>query len=104
MAVGADCTTGPRQRRLRGLGGGAQRLAAALPGGLLFSLALLGRRVLEAAADSEGMTIILAEQNASFSLKLSDRAYILEKGAVCWSGESSRLREQPEILERFLGV
>jgi branched-chain amino acid transport system ATP-binding protein len=52
----------------------------------------------------EGMTIILAEQNASFSLNLSDRAYILEKGAVCWSGASSRLKEQPEILERFLGV
>jgi branched-chain amino acid transport system ATP-binding protein len=52
----------------------------------------------------EGMTIILAEQNASFSLRLSDRAYILEKGAVCWSGQSARLREQPEILERFLGV
>lgn len=52
----------------------------------------------------EGITIILAEQNAAFSLKLSDRAYILEKGAVCWSGDTSLLKENPKILERFLGV
>lgn len=34
----------------------------------------------------EGMTILLCEQNARFSLDLSDRLYILEKGEVRYSG------------------
>ena len=35
---------------------------------------------------TEGMTILLCEQNARFSLDLSDRLYILEKGEVRYSG------------------
>jgi branched-chain amino acid transport system ATP-binding protein len=34
----------------------------------------------------EGMTILLCEQNARFSLGLSDRLYILEKGEVRYRG------------------
>ena len=52
----------------------------------------------------EGMTILLAEQNANFALKLSDRAYILEKGSVCWSGNASELKERPEVLKNYLGL
>lgn len=53
---------------------------------------------------TEGMTILLAEQNANFALKLSYRAYILEKGVVCWSGKASELKENPEIMKTYLGV
>jgi branched-chain amino acid transport system ATP-binding protein len=53
---------------------------------------------------TEGMTILLAEQNANFALKLSDRSYILEKGAVCWSGNTSELREKPEVMKTYLGL
>ena len=53
---------------------------------------------------SEGMTILLTEQNASFALRLADRAYILEKGAVCWHGASGELRDTPEIMKKYLGV
>jgi branched-chain amino acid transport system ATP-binding protein len=35
---------------------------------------------------TEGITILLCEQNARFSLDLSDRLYILEKGQVRYSG------------------
>jgi branched-chain amino acid transport system ATP-binding protein len=52
----------------------------------------------------EGMTILLAEQSADFALKLSGRAYILEKGAICWSGNTSELEEKPEILRKYLGL
>jgi branched-chain amino acid transport system ATP-binding protein len=36
----------------------------------------------------EGMTILLCEQNAKFSLDLCDRLYILEKGQVRYSGSA----------------
>ena len=34
----------------------------------------------------EGLTILLAEQGVDFSLALADRVYVLEKGAVRFSG------------------
>lgn len=53
---------------------------------------------------NEGITILLAEQNSNFGLKNSDRAYILEKGSVCWSGNASELKENPAMMRTFLGV
>ena len=52
----------------------------------------------------EEMPIVLSEQNSTFTLRLSDRAYILEKGAVRWKGEIKALKEKPEILKTYLGV
>jgi branched-chain amino acid transport system ATP-binding protein len=52
----------------------------------------------------EGMPILLSEQNSSFVMNLSDRAYILEKGQVRWSGEIRELRERPEIMKAYLGI
>jgi branched-chain amino acid transport system ATP-binding protein len=52
----------------------------------------------------DGITILLAEQNANFALKLSDRAYILEKGLVCWCGNALELKEKPGIMEKYLGI
>ena len=52
----------------------------------------------------EGMPILLSEQNSAFTLKLSDRAYILEKGEVRWKGDIRELKDKPEILKTYLGV
>lgn len=53
---------------------------------------------------SDGMPILLSEQNSAFTLKLSDRAYILEKGQVKWEGGVEELQGKPEILKKYLGV
>jgi branched-chain amino acid transport system ATP-binding protein len=52
----------------------------------------------------EGMTILLSEQNSSFALKVSDRAYILEKGHVTWQGLVAELKSKPEIMKNYLGI
>ncbi len=52
----------------------------------------------------EGMTILLSEQNSAFTLRLSERGYILEKGQVKWEGRVEELQEKPEILKRYLGL
>ena len=62
----------------------------------------VGRQMLR--LKDEGMTILLSEQNSAFSLKYSDRAYILEKGSVCWHGDAAGLDKNPEILGKYLGV
>jgi branched-chain amino acid transport system ATP-binding protein len=56
------------------------------------------------ALKKEGLTILLSEQNSSFALRVSDRAYILEKGHVNWQGRISELKEKPEIMKTYLGV
>lgn len=52
----------------------------------------------------EGVTILISEQDSSFVLDVSSRSYILEKGQVCWHGPSQELRDDPTILDRYLGV
>jgi branched-chain amino acid transport system ATP-binding protein len=56
------------------------------------------------ALKEEGMPILLSEQNSGFVLRMSDRAYILEKGEVRWDGAVTSLKEDPEILKTYLGV
>jgi branched-chain amino acid transport system ATP-binding protein len=52
----------------------------------------------------KGMTTLLAEQNSKFALTFSDRAYLLEKGEICWHGNCSELKGKPEVMKRYLGV
>ncbi len=49
-----------------------------------------------------GLSIVLAEQNLSFVLTLSDHCHIMEKGEIRYSGTAEELKSQPEILEQYL--
>ncbi len=51
-----------------------------------------------------GMTILLCEQKCDFGLTMSDCAYILEKGHICWQGANAELSSNPEIVKKYLGV
>jgi branched-chain amino acid transport system ATP-binding protein len=52
----------------------------------------------------DGLTILLAEQNVEFSLRLADRVYVLEKGAVRFSGPAARLREDEALRRELLAL
>jgi branched-chain amino acid transport system ATP-binding protein len=52
----------------------------------------------------EGMTILLCEQNTRFSLDLSDRLYILEKGSMKYEGTVQDFRKDEEIGRAYLAV
>jgi branched-chain amino acid transport system ATP-binding protein len=52
----------------------------------------------------EGLTILLAEQNVAFSLTLADRVYVLEKGAIRFSGPAARLREDEALRHELLAL
>ena len=52
----------------------------------------------------EGLTILLAEQNVGFSLELADRVYVLEKGAIRFSGPAARLREDEALRHELLAL
>lgn len=52
----------------------------------------------------EGTTMLLVEQNARFSLAVSDRAHILSDGQVVASGKSAELRADQALIQKYLAV
>ncbi len=52
----------------------------------------------------EGVSILLAEQNAMMALKFATYGYILENGRVVMDGEASSLRENEDVKEFYLGL
>jgi branched-chain amino acid transport system ATP-binding protein len=52
----------------------------------------------------EGMTMLLVEQNARVALAVSDRAHVLSDGRIVASKKSSELREDHELIQRYLSV
>ena len=53
---------------------------------------------------AEGETILLAEQNADFALKLADLAYVIDKGAICYAGAARELLADERIRRDYLAV
>jgi branched-chain amino acid transport system ATP-binding protein len=52
----------------------------------------------------QGLTILLAEQGIGFSLSLADRVYVLEKGAVRFSGPATALRDDAALRNKLLAL
>ena len=60
--------------------------------------------VLIARLREEGVSILLAEQNARQSLMIADRGYVIERGRIVMTGRGSDLLHDPSVAERYLGV
>lgn len=53
--------------------------------------------------NTEGMTILLVEQNARMALKASHRAYVIETGQVTFSGTGHDLLDDQRVIDSYLG-
>ena len=53
---------------------------------------------------SQGVTILLVEQNAAKALKIADRAYVLETGSITKEGSGSSLLKDPVVRAAYLGT
>ena len=53
---------------------------------------------------AEGVAILLSEQNLHFAELVADRAYVLEKGQIRWSGTMSALAEADEVRRTYLSL
>ncbi|KAB2967692.1 ATP-binding cassette domain-containing protein [Zoogloea sp.] len=56
------------------------------------------------ALKEQGMTIILAEQNAFAALAIADRGYVLETGSVTLSGSGQALISNEQVRAAYLGM
>jgi branched-chain amino acid transport system ATP-binding protein len=54
--------------------------------------------------NQRGITILLVEQNVAVSLKLSNRAYVLENGRVVMSGPGNELLHDDRVRQAYLGL
>jgi branched-chain amino acid transport system ATP-binding protein len=52
----------------------------------------------------EGMTILLAEQNAAMALDVATRAYVLAAGAISAEGTPEQLKASPLIAQLYFGA
>jgi branched-chain amino acid transport system ATP-binding protein len=107
-----------RQGQLaRTLSGGEQQMLAlgrglmSLPRLLMVDEPFLGlapqvMELMKAAFDklkSEGMAILLIEQNVRLALSMSNRGYVLESGRPAASGPAAELIDSPAVRRIFLG-
>ena len=55
------------------------------------------------ALKTQGVSILLSEQNIHFAALVSDRAYVLEKGQICYEGRMSALVDDDGVRRHYLG-
>lgn len=54
--------------------------------------------------NSEGLTVVVVEQNARLALQVADRGYVLDTGAIVAEGTATELADTPEIKAAYLGA
>ena len=68
---------------------------------------LITREVFErlsAINKSEGLAVLLVEQNANLALEVADRAYVLEAGKITDEGTAAHLLASESVQRAYLGV
>ncbi len=52
----------------------------------------------------DGLTCVLVEQNVAVSLRLADRAYVLENGSITLAGTGAELLADDRVRQAYLGI
>lgn len=107
-----------RRQRVRGLSGGERQMLAIARALIGKTLLLLMDEPTEGLAPlvvrelrdsilkikSEGVTVLLAEQNTKLALSACDRHYLLEKGEIRFTGSTEAVSQNGEVMLQYLGV
>ena len=56
------------------------------------------------ALKKEGLSVLLSEQNLPFAAAVSDRAYVLEKGQVRFTGTMAQLQDDESVRRQYLAL
>ncbi|AZY50200.1 ABC transporter ATP-binding protein [Bordetella avium] len=56
------------------------------------------------AINADGLTLFLVEQNVRQALKIAQKGYVLENGAMALEGSGRELLGHPRVLEAYLGA
>jgi branched-chain amino acid transport system ATP-binding protein len=61
-------------------------------------------RAVKRLAATEGLTMILVEQNTRLALDISPRTAVMDRGRIVFDGPSEELKRDPDRLHRLIGV
>ena len=61
-------------------------------------------RAVKRLAATEGLTMILVEQNTRLALDISPRTAVMDRGRIVFDGASEELKRDPDRLHRLIGV
>ena len=53
---------------------------------------------------AQGQSILLIDKNLEQLMRLVDQHFLMERGRIVWEGTSKELRQNPELISRYLGV
>jgi branched-chain amino acid transport system ATP-binding protein len=53
---------------------------------------------------TQGMSVLLVEQNVLMTLKLADRHYVIDSGKIIYQGLNEELMANREIQKKYLSV
>src|SRR5688572_33121349 len=53
--------------------------------------------------NASGTTVLMVEQNASFTLAIAHRAFLMQKGTIVFSGTAAELKAKG-LVEAYLGT
>jgi branched-chain amino acid transport system ATP-binding protein len=52
---------------------------------------------------SQGVTVLLVEQNASRALSIADRGYVMDSGLITMTGDGKTMLKDPKVRAAYLG-
>ena len=52
---------------------------------------------------SQGVTVLLVEQNASRALSIANRGYVMESGIITMNGDAKQMLNDPKVRAAYLG-
>ncbi len=61
-------------------------------------------RAVKRLSDTDGLSLVLVEQNARLALDISPRAVVMDRGRIVYDGPSEALRRDPVKLDQLIGV
>jgi branched-chain amino acid transport system ATP-binding protein len=53
---------------------------------------------------TEGLSVLLVEQNLALGLSVADRCYVLNKGHIVYESSPEELRQNDQVKHQYLGV
>jgi branched-chain amino acid transport system ATP-binding protein len=52
---------------------------------------------------SQGVTVLLVEQNARLALQAAHRGYVMDSGLITMSGDAKQMLDDPKVRAAYLG-
>jgi branched-chain amino acid transport system ATP-binding protein len=60
--------------------------------------------VVQGLVATQGLTVLLVEQNIVEALDLADRAYVLDHGTIVMSGPAADIAADPLVSQTYMGL